>query len=134
MMSSSSTDAPEIRRFGLFVALFFGVLMGIALWRQRPLLSYAFGGLFLCGLCFAVFPSFLRPVYGRWLKIAHSIGKVNTLVLLTLMYYLVISPVALVKRVLGGKPLPVGPDRAAVSYWVSRAEPAQPKERFIKRY
>jgi Saxitoxin biosynthesis operon protein SxtJ len=133
-MNSSSTDPSEIRRFGLFVALFFGILLGIALWRHRPFLSYALGALFFCGLGFAFLPGFLSPVYGRWLKIAHAIGKVNTLVLLTLAYYLVITPAALVKRVLGGKPLPVEPDKAAVSYWVSRSEPAQPKERFIKRY
>jgi hypothetical protein len=134
MMSSSSTETSEIRRFGLFAALFFGVLLGIALWRHRPFLSYTFGGLFLCGLCFACFPEFVRPIYKQWLKVSRSIGKVNTLILLTLMYYLVITPVALIKRTLGGKPLPTKPDKTAASYWVSRPEPGQPKERFLKRY
>jgi hypothetical protein len=134
IMTSSSTEASEIRKFGFFAALFFGVLLGVALWRHRPLLSYAFGGLFLWGLCFVLFPAFLRPLYSRWLKAARHIGKWNTRILLTLMYCLVITPVALIKRVLGGKPLPTGPDKAAVSYWVSRPEPAQPVERFTKRY
>jgi hypothetical protein len=133
-MTSSSTDLPEIRKFGIFVTLFFGALLGIALWRQKPILSALFGGLFLCGLCFSFFPSFLRPVYGRWLRISHAIGRLNTLVLLTLMYYLVITPFGLIKRVLGGKPLPTSPDRRAHSYWVSRPEAAQSKERFTKRY
>jgi hypothetical protein len=68
------------------------------------------------------------------LRISHAIGRLNTLVLLTLMYYLVITPFGLIKRVLGGKPLPTSPDRRAHSYWVSRPEAAQSKERFTKRY
>jgi hypothetical protein len=57
----------------------------------------------------------------------------NTLILV-LIYYLVITPAALIKRVIGGKPLPLKPDPEASSYWVSKPEPAQPKERFLKRY
>jgi len=134
IMNSSSTDASEVRRFGFLAALFFGVLLGITLWRHRPLLSYTFGGLFLCGLCFVLFPAFVRPVYRRWLSLSRYIGKWNTLILLTLMYYLVMTPFALLKRVLGGKPLPTKPDKTADSYWVCRPETAQPRERFQKRY
>ena len=51
-----------------------------------------------------------------------------------LMLTLLITPVALIKRIFSGRPLPVKPDRDALSYWVARDEPVQPKERFLKRY
>ena len=76
----------------------------------------------------------MEPVYRGWLKVAHFIGRTITLGILTLAYYLVITPFALAKRFFGGRPLPLKPDKAAGTYWVTRTEPAQPKERFLKRY
>jgi len=75
-----------------------------------------------------------RLAYVAWLKIAHLLSRIITTLILTLAYYLVITPSALIKRVFGGLPLPLKPDKDASSYWVNRTEGAQPKERFIKRY
>jgi len=95
---------------------------------------YLFGFLSIIGFGFIIIPGPLKPVYGGWLKLAHFIGKVITIVVLTLAYYLVITPSAMLKRVFGGTPLPVKPDRNVDSYWITRNETAQPKERFLKRY
>ena len=57
-----------------------------------------------------------------------------TVLALTGAYVFVLLPSALLKRVFGGRPLPVRPDRNGASYWVDRTEPAQPRERFSKRY
>jgi hypothetical protein len=85
-------------------------------------------------LGFIILPNALKAVYLAWLKVAHFIGRVITTVILALAYYLSIAPTALIKRMFGGTPLPTAPDRNAATYWVTRNEPAQPKERFFKRY
>jgi len=133
-MTSSSTDAKAIRKFGGVAFFFFGILCALAFWRHKTILFYFFGFLCLLGLGFIVMPNVSKPVYDAWLKIAHFIGKVITTVALTLLYYLVITPAALIKMVFGGRPLPLKPDKGASSYWIERDEPAQPKERFIKRF
>jgi hypothetical protein len=133
-MNSSLTDSKEIRRFGLIAFLFFGCLCALAFWRQKVIITYLFGTLSLLGLGFVFFPRPFMPIYRGWLKIANFIGKTLTIIILTLAYYLVITPAALAKRVLSGLPLPTRPDKNMDSYWVSRDEPYQPKERFIKRY
>ena len=61
-------------------------------------------------------------------------SSIVTAVLLTLAYYLVITPFGLVKRLLGDRLLAVKRDRQLPSYWVDRPEAAQPRERFTKRY
>jgi hypothetical protein len=48
-------------------------------------------------------------------------------------FYFGIMPSAIIKRLFGGAPMPVKPDRDASSYWVNRTEPVQTKERFLKR-
>ncbi len=133
-MNSNSTDNREIRKFGVIALLFFGTLSGLGFLTNKPIPTYLFGFLSTLGLGFILIPSLLRPVYTAWLKIAHFIGRIVTVLMLTFAYYLVITPSALIKRLFGGRPLPVKPDKNITSYWVARSEPVQPKERFIKRY
>ena len=130
----NSTDIREIRKFGIIALIFFGILCTLGFWFKRPIPTYLFGFLSLMGLGFILSPSGLRPLYSGWMKIAHLIGRIVTTLMLTLAYYLVITPSALIKRVFGGRPLPLKPDKEVSSYWVARTEPVQPKERFLKRY
>ena len=133
-MNSNSTDTKEIQKFGVIALIFFGLLCGLGVWTKKPLPTYFFGFLSMLGFSFIVAPSKLRPIYRTWLRIAHFLGRVVTTVILTLAYYLVITPAALVKRLFGGSPLPFKPDKDCPSYWVTREEPAQPRERFLKRF
>jgi len=133
-MNSSLTDPQEIRKFGAIGVVFFGTLLAAAVWRDKTLLTYFFGLLTLLSIGFILWPDQLKPVYLLWLKIAHFMGSKITILMLTVLFYFVITPAALLKRIFGGKPLPVKPDPDADTYWVTRPEPAQPKERFPKRF
>ena len=133
-MSLNSTDTKTIRKFGLVALIFFGCLSALGLWREKSLPFYLFGLLSALGLGFILIPNSLKPVYVGWLKTAHFIGRVFTILVLTLAYYCTLFPTALIKRLFGGAPLPVKPNKKSSSYWVTREEPAQAKERYIKRY
>lgn len=133
-MSLNSTDTKQIRKFGLIALIFFGCFCTLGIWREKSVLTYLFGVLAALGLGFIILPYQLKPVFFGWLKIAHFIGTVVTTVILTIAYYLVITPSGLIKRLFGGAPLPVKPDRNSSTYWVTRTEPVQPKDRFLKRY
>jgi hypothetical protein len=126
-MISFSTDKKEIRRFGAVAFVFFGCLCAAGIWFKKPVPVYFFGA-------FIAAPLPLRGVYRIWMKAAHFLGTLVTTLILALTYYLVITPAALIKRLAGGRPLPLKPDKQTESYWVTRAEPSQPRERFIKRY
>ena len=133
-MPLNSTETKEIRRFGLIAIVFFGSLLGLGLWLGRPVPTYLGGILASLGLGLVLLPGPLSPVYQTWLKVGHFVGTVVTTTVLVMAYYLVITPGGLLKRVFGGRPIPVRPDKRSTSYWVPREEPAQPKERFLKRY
>jgi hypothetical protein len=133
-MSWNSTDTKEIRKFGSVALIFFGCLCALGVWKQKVVPTYLFGFLSALGVGFILIPKPLRPFYAGWLKIAHLVGRTVTTLILTLAFYLVITPLALVKRLFGGRPLPVRPDKEVETYWVSRDIPAQHKEQFIKRY
>jgi hypothetical protein len=133
-VSLNSTDTKQIRIFGLIALLFFGCLCALGIWFEKFLPTYLFGTLSALGLGFILFPHQLRPVFVAWLKIAHFIGRVVTTLILTLAYYFVITPAVLIKRIFGGAPLPIRPDKNVSSYWVTRKEAVQSKEQFLKRF
>ena len=132
--NSSSTERREVRRFGIAALAFFGLLAGLGIWRAKPVVAAVFGVLAAVGLLCLTAPGPAAPLYRAWMAVAHRIGTVVTTVVLTLAYFLVITPAALIKRIFGGRPLPLRPDPELESYWVERSEPAQPVERFPKRY
>ena len=133
-MTSSSTEKKETRKFGAIALLVFGVMSAAGFWRGKPIVFGFFGVLAFLGLLFLSIPGPLQPVHRGWLTVTHWIGVLMTQFILALAYYLVITPAALLKRVFGGRPLPLAPDRGSSSYWVQRSEHAQPIVRFEKRY
>lgn len=133
-MNSNSTDPKEVRNFGTVALVLFGAVFALSLGLSKPAAAVFFGCLAMTGAGLIAMPSRLMGVYKTWLKIAHTIGTVITMVVLTLGFYLVISPSAILKRIFGGRPLPLKPDRNAATYWVTRDELSQPKERYVKRY
>lgn len=116
----------ELRSFGVTVGIAFGVLAGISLWRghQTPatVLGSLGGVLVLGGL---VAPGALRPVEKAWMGLAHILSKVTTPIFLGIVYYLVLSPVGLVRRVVGRHPLRHRIEND--SYWQDRGD-APPSE------
>ena len=49
-MTSYSTDAKAIRKFGWIAFIFFGTLCALAFWRQKTIIFYFFGFLSFLGL------------------------------------------------------------------------------------
>jgi hypothetical protein len=88
----------------------------------------------ISGLSLAIFPVQLRFLYLGWIKVTNVIGRAVTFLLMASAYYAIITPAAIIKRLAGGRPIPLHADKRKKSYWVDRAESAQPRERFFKRY
>lgn len=122
--------AAQGRRFGLTVGGAFLVFAAIAWWRAHPVTTTVFGAaggmLSLAGL---VIPSRLGPVERAWMRLAHLISRVTTPIAMGVVYFGVITPVALLRRGLGGNPLEHRPSGG--SYW--RARPASSRMSNLSR-
>jgi hypothetical protein len=96
----------EGRKFALTLAVAFGVLALVAWWRQSPRALLVFGVLaeafVLGGL---LVPGKLGPVYRLWMGFAHALSRITTPVFMAVVYFLVITPIAVIRRTLGGNPL-----------------------------
>lgn len=121
------------RRFGLSVGGAFLVLAGILWWRAnngaalsvdvewgvRRVLAATFGtvGLLLAFAGLAV-PASLGPVERGWMSMAHAMSKITTPIVMGVVYFVVLTPTALIMRAFGNNPLRrVKHDESA---WITR--------------
>src|SRR5262245_486712 len=95
------TGPRELRKFGLLVGGVFAAI-GIVMWVRHaaafPWFLAAGGALVLPGL---IFPKVLKPVYIAWMFLAFVLGFVVSHVILTLFFFVVITGIALIARLLG---------------------------------
>lgn len=127
------TDA-QARKSALLVA---AVLLGIAAWnvyRGRMTVVAVFGSLgaalVVAGL---LVPPAARAFHVAWMRFAVLLGHVNSRVLLTLVYYLLVTPYGVVSRLVRRDPLRRR-GRAEESYWVGRKTTRQTREGFERLF
>ncbi len=123
----------ELRRFGYTMAVALALLAALLLWRQRPAWPFVAGGAALFAVLALVAPQSLRAVERAWMMVAGWLSVVMTYVVLTLAFFLVVTPLGLIRRVFRHDPLHLKLDRDASSYWVA-VEPDGPGSRPDRPY
>ena len=109
----------EGRKFGLSVGIAFGVIASISLWRGHEIVPMVLGGLsallILSGL---VIPGRLGPVHAAWMGMAHAISKVTTPIFMSIVYFIVLTPAGVIRRLVSRNPL--HQKHTETGYWISR--------------
>ena len=108
---------PELRKFGAVMSGAFALLGAIAAWRGRAAGPYLLGLAVLFLLPALISPRLLAPVERVWMKFAEAIGSVMTVVILTLAFIVVFTPMGIVLRLMGKDLLGLKPDRRLQTYW-----------------
>lgn len=113
-------DPREWRKFGLSSSLVLALLVGFLCWRGvLPNLGSVFGLAFL--LLTAVLalarPRWFRTPYRLGLRFSHLLGRVVAPVVLGLIFFLVLTPLGLLLRLLGKDLLRLRRNPAATTYW-----------------
>lgn len=122
-MTSAVHEIPELdrkglRQFGLItggiVAGLFGLFFPWLLQRALPLWPWVVFG--ILALWSVGAPRTLRHVYRTWMRFGLLISRITTPVVLGIVYFGVISPMALVMRVAGRDPMARRFDKKIQSY------------------
>ncbi|MEY2576845.1 MAG: carbamoyltransferase [Verrucomicrobiota bacterium] len=115
---------PALRRFAFTIGPIFVLLGGFMLWRHRiagwPLLVLAF--LLLAAAIVA--PASLRFVYRPWMMLALLLGSIASRIILTLAFFLVVTPIGLLQHLFGKRALEFRFKSGETTYW--RRRPAEP--------
>lgn len=113
-------DSKGLRNFGLTTGLIAGILFGLIipwLFGQRlPIWPWVLLAVLVVWALLA--PSTLRPVYRGWMRLGLMISRVTTPLILGIVFYIVVMPFGLVRRVLGRDPMSRAFDPEISSYRV----------------
>jgi Zn-dependent protease with chaperone function len=117
-----------LRRFGLTVGLVILFLGCVLLWRHRgagwPLISI--GTILVLAAGFA--PLTLKWVHAPWMILSLALGWIVTRILLTIVFFFVVTPIGLLQRLFGKRAIEVAFKADVASYWQSRTAPPMPED------
>lgn len=114
-----------VKKTGLTIGVVL-ILVSLLLWylgKTSFIYFSIIGGLFVI-FAFIAIP-ILRPFHKLWMRLALAMGFVMSRVILTLLYYLVLTPIGLLAKIVGKKFMPLGFDKNAQTYWEKRENAAK---------
>ena len=124
----------ELRRFGWTLGIFLAGFAGFVAWRHKltlaPLIAASVFFIFFA----VVLPKALRPIQKAWMTVAMLVGWVMTRVLLSVFYYLVLSPIAWIRRCTSKQTLDLKYPDPSESFWIERDHEQDDKKRYETQY
>ena len=110
-----------LRRFGFTVASALLLLGALLFWRHHRGAGFVFAALgALLFIVAAVAPPLLKWLHGPWMILSLALGWIMTRLLLTIAFFLIVTPIGLLQRLFGKRPIEIAFRTGATSYWQPR--------------
>ena len=135
MSQNQPQQLPSERRFGLlFTAVFavVGIYANLKGWNQTTVFSLV-GLSGLIALITLSVPKLLAPFNRLWFELGQLMGRIVSPIVLGAIFFLILTPVALVTRLFGRDELRLK-RKAATSYWIDRTNENSPAETFKNQF
>ena len=79
-------------------------------------------------------PRALAPLNRAWTRLGLLLAKVTNPIFMGLIFFLTVTPIALLMRLIGKDPLKLKLDRDAESYWIERTPPGPSPESMRRQF
>lgn len=100
-------DKKGLREFGLLtgiiIALLFGLILPLLWGHNLPLVPWILS--IVLGSLALLIPKALSPIYQVWMRIAQVLAWVNSRVILGIIFFVLVTPMALIMKLLKRDPL-----------------------------
>jgi hypothetical protein len=127
-------DRKALRNFGLLMACVLLIVCGLLWLKSAAAWPWVLGTAGLLAVMGLAMPALLKPIYKMWMIFAVIMGWVMTRVILTLVYYLVLTPIGLAGRVFGEQFLHLKRSKESATYWVRKEGPAREKSDYERQF
>jgi hypothetical protein len=118
--------ASKGRKFGFTVGIAFALIALISLWRHHSTAPKVLGAIATALIVAALLiPRSLETVERLWMLLAHAISRVTTPIFMAIVYFVVLTPMGILRRTFGSNPMVHAPE--ADSFWIPR--PLRDKEK-----
>jgi hypothetical protein len=128
------TGPRDLRKFGLLVGGVLAALGVLYLLRHKARYPwFLIPGVVL--LAFGVvLPRALKSVYVAWMTLGSVLGFIMAHVILTLFFFLVVTPLGLVARLFGKDFLNLKLDKQAATYWIRREQKLRTEANYEQQF
>jgi uncharacterized membrane protein len=127
--------AKQARRFAWALLVIGSALASFSLWRGHPTRAgIAFGVGVLFPLLAYAAPKLWLAFFARWMKFAEVLSWVSTRVILTLFFFLILTPYSFFLRLIGKAPLDVAWKDGRKTYWIDKPEMKPDLARYHRAY
>lgn len=125
----------DMKKFGFTMAIALGVLAALVFFfGSHPERSYWLGGIALLFLFLGfLIPQLLKPIHLLWMGLALVLGFFMSRLLLTILFFLILTPIGFIMRLFGKDLLDEKLQRDKNSYWIKREQDQNP-QRYEKLY
>ena len=110
----------DLIKFGLSVGSIF-LIVGFVLYyfeKASALYFIVIGAALL--LLAIIYPKVLKPLNKIWMGLAIVLGFIMSRIILTVLFYLVLTPISLLAKMFGKKFMSLKYDESAETYWEKR--------------
>jgi Saxitoxin biosynthesis operon protein SxtJ len=128
------TGARDLRKFALTVGSVFVLLGVLLLLRHRPSYSYLLGAGVALITFGVIWPRALKYVYIVWMAFAFTLGFVMSNVILTLFFFMFVTPIGLLARLFQKDFLARRSNKKVASYWIDRAGEIKAAESYERQF
>ncbi|MDI6686755.1 MAG: SxtJ family membrane protein [Desulfobacterales bacterium] len=124
----------DLRKFGITMGIVLMLLGGLFFWREKGYYFYFFifaSGFIVTGLAV---PGVLKPAHKVWMTISIILGWIMTRVILSILFYLVVTPTRWLARLFGKQFLDLKINKNVKSYWIPKKELKLNKADYEKQF
>jgi hypothetical protein len=132
LLKEIDTSPKNVKQFAWLFALIGMVIIPAIIWYKHDgevgeagIGAFGIGTLFL--LIGIIRFQILNPIYKVWMLLALLMGLVMTKVIITIVYYIVMTPIGLVKRRDLNKSMHLKFIKSDATYWVKKEANENPK-------
>ena len=128
------SEKSDIRNFGITLGIILLLISGFLFWKEKESYQIFSGiGITLSLIAIAI-PSVLKPVYWMWMIFGIILGWFMTRVILSLLFYIIITPIGLTLRLFGKQFLELRWDKSKESYWNFRTNEHLQNKNYEKQF
>ena len=128
------SEKSDLQKFGITIGIILIIIAGLLFWKEKESFQTFFiVGTLLC-LLGLVIPAVLKPIYWGWMIFATILGWVMTRVILSLLFYIIVTPIGLILRFFGKQFLELKWNKSKDSYWNYRTTEKLNKGNYEKQF
>jgi len=134
-LTKAKDTGKQARRFAWALLIIGSALASLSLWRGHTTRAeIAFGVGALAPVLAYALPRVWLAFFAKWMQLAEVLSWISTRVILTVFFFLVLTPYAFLLRLIGKAPLDVAWKDGRKTYWIDKPEMAPDLKRYHRAY